>query len=35
MQRRQGTVEIFSTFIKFEGDQFSGWVTEPKLRRKG
>ena len=33
MQRRQGTVEIFSTFIKFEGDRFSGWVTEPKLRR--
>ncbi len=33
MQSRQNTVEIFSTFIKFEVDRFSGWVTEPKLRR--
>lgn len=33
MQRRQNTVEIFSTFIKFEVDRFSGWLTEPKLRR--
>ena len=33
MQRRENTVEIFSTFIKFELDRFKGWVTEPKLRR--
>ncbi|MDJ0743366.1 MAG: sigma-70 family RNA polymerase sigma factor [Xenococcaceae cyanobacterium MO_167.B27] len=33
MQRRQDTVKIFSTFIKFEVDRFTGWVTEPKLRR--
>ncbi len=33
MQRRQDKVEIFSTFIKFEVDRFSGWITEPKLRR--
>ena len=33
MQRREGTVEIFSTFIKFDMDRFSGWITDPKLRR--
>ena len=33
MEPRKDTVEIFSTFIKFEVDRFSGWVTEPKLRR--
>lgn len=33
MQRRQGIVEIFSTFVQFDVDQFSGWITEPKLRR--
>ncbi|MDJ0800741.1 MAG: sigma-70 family RNA polymerase sigma factor [Calothrix sp. MO_167.B12] len=33
MQPRHGIVEIFSTFVQFEVDQFSGWVTDPKLRR--
>ena len=33
MQRRQGIVEIFSTFIQFDVDKFSGWITDPKLRR--
>ncbi len=33
MQRRQGTVEVFSTFIKFDTERFSGWITDPKLRR--
>ncbi|MBV6628198.1 MAG: sigma-70 family RNA polymerase sigma factor [Rivularia sp. (in: Bacteria)] len=33
MQRRQGTVEIFSTFIQFDIDKFHGWVTDAKLRR--
>ncbi|AFY55443.1 RNA polymerase sigma factor, sigma-70 family [Rivularia sp. PCC 7116] len=33
MQRRQGTVEVFSTFIQFDTDKFNGWVTDAKLRR--
>lgn len=33
MQPRQGIVEIFSTFVQFEADQFSGWATDAKLRR--
>ncbi|ARV59791.1 group 3/4 sigma-70 RNA polymerase sigma factor [Nostocales cyanobacterium HT-58-2] len=33
MQPRQGIIEIFSTFVQFDLDQFSGWVTDPKLRR--
>lgn len=33
MQRRQGTVEIFSTFIQFDIDKFNAWVTDAKLRR--
>ncbi len=33
MQPRQGIVEIFSTFVKLDAEQFSGWVTDPKLRR--
>ncbi|BAY23573.1 hypothetical protein NIES2100_33650 [Calothrix sp. NIES-2100] len=33
MQPRQGIVEIFSTFVQFDADKFSGWVTDPKLRR--
>ncbi|MDJ0736512.1 MAG: sigma-70 family RNA polymerase sigma factor [Nostocaceae cyanobacterium] len=33
MQRRQEIVEIFSTFVKFDVDRFSGWITDPKLRR--
>ena len=33
MQPRQAIVEIFSTFVQFDVDQFSGWVTDAKLRR--
>lgn len=33
MQPRQDTVDIFSTFVQFDLAQFSGWVTDPKLRR--
>ena len=33
MQTRHGIVEIFSTFVQFEVDQFRGWITDPKLRR--
>ncbi|MEA5624394.1 sigma-70 family RNA polymerase sigma factor [Nostoc sp. UHCC 0251] len=33
MQPRQGIVEIFSTFVQLEADQFSGWATDAKLRR--
>ncbi|MBD0301088.1 MAG: sigma-70 family RNA polymerase sigma factor, partial [Tolypothrix sp. T3-bin4] len=33
MHSRQGIVEIFSTFVQFDGDAFSRWVSDPKLRR--
>ena len=33
MQPRHGIVEIFSTFIQFNADQFRSWITDPKLRR--
>ncbi|MEH2084430.1 MAG: sigma-70 family RNA polymerase sigma factor [Nostoc sp.] len=33
MQPRQGIVEIFSTFVQFDVDQFSGWAIDAKLRR--
>ncbi len=33
MRPRQSLVEIFSTFLQFDADRFSGWVTDPKLRR--
>ncbi|WP_448272191.1 hypothetical protein [Nostoc sp. DSM 114160] len=33
MQPRQGIIEIFSTFVQFDLDQFSGWATDAKLRR--
>ena len=33
MQPRQCIVEIFSTFVQFEADEFSGWATDPQLRR--
>jgi RNA polymerase sigma factor (sigma-70 family) len=33
MRPRQGIVEIFSTFLQFDGDKASGWATDPKLRR--
>lgn len=33
MRSRQGIVEVFSTFLQFDADRFSGWVADPKLRR--
>ena len=33
MLPRQDTVEIFSTFIQFDYDRFSGWATDSRLRR--
>lgn len=30
---RQDTVKIFSTFILFDSDRFSGWATDSRLRR--
>ena len=33
MRPRQNLVEIFSTFLQFDADRFSGWVSDPKLRR--
>ncbi|MBU7582917.1 MAG: sigma-70 family RNA polymerase sigma factor, partial [Nostoc sp. TH1S01] len=33
MQPRQSIIEIFSTFVQFEGDRFSRWATESRLRR--
>lgn len=33
MRPRQSIIDIFSTFLQFEADRFSGWVIEPKLRR--
>lgn len=33
MLPRQDTVEIFSTFIQFDYDRFTGWATDTRLRR--
>lgn len=33
MQPRQSIIEIFSTFVQFDADRFSGWATESRLRR--
>ena len=33
MRLRQDTVEIFSSFIQFDFDRFSSWVSDPRLRR--
>lgn len=33
MQSRQDIVAIFSTFVQFDVDKFSGWISDPKLRR--
>ncbi len=30
---RQNTVEVFSTFIQFDGDRFHSWATDAHLRR--
>lgn len=33
MRARQNLLEMFSTFLQFEADRFSGWATDLKLRR--
>lgn len=33
MRPRQSIVESFSTFLQFSAERFSGWATDPKLRR--
>lgn len=33
MRPRQNIIEIFSTFLKFESDRFSTWITDAKLLR--
>ncbi len=33
MKSRQGIVDIFSTFIKLDENNFLGWLGDPKLRR--
>jgi RNA polymerase sigma factor (sigma-70 family) len=33
MQTRQNIIEMFSTFLQFDADKFSTWVTDAKLRR--
>jgi RNA polymerase sigma factor (sigma-70 family) len=33
MHQRTNIVEIFSTFLQFEGDRFCSWVTDAKLRQ--
>jgi RNA polymerase sigma factor (sigma-70 family) len=33
MQPRPTIIQIFSTFLQFEGDRFSHWATESRLRR--
>ncbi len=33
MHPRQSVIEIFSTFVQFEGDRFHNWATDARLRR--
>ncbi|AFY44903.1 sigma-70 family RNA polymerase sigma factor [Nostoc sp. PCC 7107] len=33
MQPRHSIIEIFSTFVQFDGDRFSRWATDSRLRR--
>jgi RNA polymerase sigma factor (sigma-70 family) len=33
MRTRQTIVELFSTFLQFNGDLAKGWIDDPKLRR--
>lgn len=33
MQPRQSIIEMFSTFVQFQSDRLSGWVTDVRLRR--
>ncbi|NJP08627.1 MAG: sigma-70 family RNA polymerase sigma factor [Leptolyngbyaceae cyanobacterium RU_5_1] len=33
MRPRQETIDLFSTFVRFEGDRVSGWMSDARLRR--
>ncbi|MER3478666.1 MAG: group 3/4 sigma-70 RNA polymerase sigma factor, partial [Leptolyngbya sp. ERB_1_2] len=33
MKPRQNTIDLFSTFLRFEADCFSNWAIDAKLRR--
>ncbi len=33
MSPRQSLIDLFSTFLRFEDDRSSGWLTDPRLRR--
>lgn len=33
MRHRQNFIELFSTFVQFADDRFSGWLTDPRLER--
>lgn len=33
MRTRQGLLDLFSTFLQFDADTFSRWVSDPRLRR--
>ncbi|GAB1543499.1 sigma-70 family RNA polymerase sigma factor [Scytonema sp. NUACC21] len=33
MRPRQNIIELFSTFLKFDADKFSSWITDAKLHR--
>lgn len=33
MRTRQDLIEIFSSFVQFEGDRASHWLSDPRLRR--
>ncbi|MEX0268729.1 sigma-70 family RNA polymerase sigma factor [Leptolyngbyaceae cyanobacterium UHCC 1019] len=33
MRSRQTLVDLFSTFVRFDADTFSRWISDPKLRR--
>lgn len=33
MYSRQGLIEVFSTFIEFQADQFDGWLVDARLRK--
>ncbi len=34
MRPRQELIDLFSTFVQFAGDRFSGWVSDGRLRRQ-
>lgn len=33
MRSRQTLIDLFSTFVRFDADTFSSWISDPKLRR--